>query len=156
VQRNPPTETTDRRQTSVVVVGILPVKEKSNFKLNYNDLEITAMRGQGPGGQNKNKVNSCIRVIHTPTGIQATVDERDQTTSKRKALEIVSERVEEYYQNLSNNKYNDNKKSQLGDSGRGDKIRTYNFIKGFVTDHRTGKTTNQIKKIMKGCFELIR
>ena len=153
----PPTETKDRRQTSVVVVAVLPVKaQKKNKPLNQSDLTITFMRGTGPGGQNKNKVDSCARIVHDPTGIQAVVDERDQGTSKRKALEIVTERVNEFYQSAQESEYNSKRKDQLGNSGRGDKVRTYNFINSKVTDHRTNKSTNQIKKIMKGQFNLIK
>jgi peptide chain release factor 1 len=158
VQRVPPTETHDRRQTSVVVVAILPVKSKkdNNFKLNYNDLTITTMRGTGPGGQHRNRTESCVRVVHNPTGIQAIVDKRDQSTSKREALEIVTEKVAEHYQSITDSEYNSKRKDQLGNSGRGDKVRTYNFINSKVTDHRTNKSSNQIKKIMKGQFDLLK
>ena len=157
VQRIPPTEAKDRRQTSVVCVAVLPVKaQKALSPLNPKDLKITTMRGTGPGGQNKNKVESCVRIVHIPTGIEAVVDERDQGTSKRKALEVVTQRVNDHINSKQHGEYNVNRKNQLGDSGRGDKVRTYNFIRGDVTDHRTNKTTNQIKKVMKGQFDLLK
>lgn len=157
VQRIPPTETKDRRQTSVVCVAVLPVKaQKSLNQLNQKDLIITFMRGTGPGGQHKNRTNSCCKIVHRPTGLQAIVDERDQSTSKREALEIVTQRVNDLANSKEHGEYNVSRKSQLGDAGRGDKVRTYNFIRGDVTDHRTNKTTNQIKKVMKGQFDLLK
>jgi peptide chain release factor 1 len=157
VQRIPPTETKDRRQTSVVCVAVLPVKaQKSLSQLNQCDLIITTMRGTGPGGQHRNRTESCVKIVHKPTGLQAIVDKRDQGTSKREALEILTQRVNDHVNSKQHGEYNINRKNQLGDSGRGDKVRTYNFIRGDVTDHRTNKTTNQIKKIMKGQFELLK
>jgi len=143
--------------TSVVSVAVLPVKQQNKLiELNPKDLIITFMRGTGPGGSNKNKVDSCCRVVERTTGIQAVVDERDQGNSKRKALEIVTQRVNEYYLNKQNSEYNSKRKDQLGDCGRGGKVRTYNFIRSEVIDHRTNITTNQIKKVMKGQFDLLR
>jgi peptide chain release factor 1 len=114
------------------------------------------MRGTGPGGQHRNRTESCVKIVHKPTGLQAIVDKRDQGTSKREALEILTQRVNDHVNSKQHGEYNINRKNQLGDSGRGDKVRTYNFIRGDVTDHRTNKTTNQIKKIMKGQFELLK
>lgn len=157
VQRIPPTETKDRRQTSVVCVAVLPVKaQKSLNQLNQSDLIITTMRGTGPGGQHRNRTESCVKIVHKPTGLQAIVDKRDQGTSKREALEILTQRVNDHVNSKQHGEYNINRKNQLGDAGRGDKVRTYNFIRGDVTDHRTNRTTNQIKKIMKGQFELLK
>lgn len=157
VQRVPPTETNGRVQTSVVVVAVLPLKTQNKINpLNPNDLTITTMRGTGPGGQHKNRTESCVKIVHNPTGLQAIVDKRDQTTSKREALEILTERVNQHINAEKDSAYNSKRKDQLGNSGRGDKVRTYNFIDSRVTDHRTNKKTNQIKKIMKGQFNLIK
>ena len=140
-----------------MVVAVLPLKTQNKINaLNPNDLTITTMRGTGPGGQHKNRTESCVKIVHNPTGLQAIVDKRDQTTSKREALEILTERVNQHINAEKDSAYNSKRKDQLGNSGRGDKVRTYNFIDSRVTDHRTNKKTNQIKKIMKGQFNLIK
>lgn len=147
-----------RHHTSVVSVAILSVKKEVNNKLLEKDLVIATMRGTGPGGQRKNRRETCVRITHIPTGLQAVVDERDQQTSKRKALEILTDRVLEHQQNQNNSNYNISQKEQLGNGGRGgNKIRTYNFIKSFVKNHANGKETKNIKGVLeKGEFDLIK
>jgi peptide chain release factor 1 len=156
VQRNPPTENKGRRHTSIVSVAVLPLPpEKSVGPLPVVDVKIETTRGCGPGGQNKNKVESAVRARHLPTGIEVFIDGRDQFFNKCMALRILTERVHCLENEKKQAGYNANRKKVLSDSGRGDKIRTYNFISSRVADHRTGKSTRNIKDVMKGNLGLI-
>lgn len=151
-------ESAKKHHTSVVSVCVLPLKDKTEYKpLLENDLSITTMRGSGPGGQHRNKTESCVRVVHKPTGINAVVDGRDQSFSKKEAIRIVTARVHEACASVVDKKYDADRKSQLFNSGRGgDKVRTYNLIKSFARDHRTGKETKNVSLILqKGRFDLI-
>jgi peptide chain release factor 1 len=153
VQRVPPTESKGRRQTSVISVGVLPVREIDTLsKIPDNELEITAERGTGAGGQHRNVTSSCVRIVHKPTKISVVIDGRDQHSNKREALSIITQRVNDYYLKKKNESYNSHKKEVLGDGSRGDKVRTYNFIRCDVTDHRTNKTVST-KDVMKGKFQ---
>lgn len=156
VQRVPPTEKKGRRQTSVICVAVLPIPSETELKsLPESELEITATKGTGPGGQHKNKSHTCIRAKHKPTGIEVVIDERSQQQSKRQAIRILTARVAEQKLQKERNEFSDNRKAQLGDGNRGGKIRTYNFINSQVTNHRTGKKTGNIKEVMKGNLGLI-
>jgi len=157
VQRVPPTESGGRRHTSLVSVAVMPLREEKNYSpLPSNEVEITATRGTGPGGQHRNKTDSAIRAVHKKTKIQVFIDGRDQHTNKRKAIHILTARVRESEWDKKSKEYNEERKVQMGGGGRGDKVRTYNFIDKFVMDHKTGKETNKIKKIMKGQFGLVK
>ncbi len=150
----PPTERNGRRQTSVITVALtFPHKEKIE-PLNIDDVELTPTKGSGPGGQNKNKVQSAIRAIHKPTGITVFIDGRSQHHNKQEALAILAKRVSELKANELALQYSMNKRRQVGDGGRSDKVRTYNFIESRVTDHRLDIKTSQIDKVMKGGFEI--
>ena len=156
VQRIPPTEHNGRKQTSVISVAVLPLPPEHTIKpLPQNELEITPTKGTGPGGQNKNKVESAIRAKHKPTGIEVFIDGRDQFKNKCFAIRILTVKVNELYNNKKQADYNANRKEKLGNGGRGSKIRTYNFLESRVADHRTGKKTSNIKEVMKGNFSLI-
>ncbi len=151
-QRCPPTENKGRHHTSIVSVGILPMPNKNLPPINENDLEIKTQRGHGPGGQHQNKTNSAIRMKHKPTGISVFINGRDQCGNRREALRIITAKVDDHYKQENDEEYADLRKQQMGDGGRGNKIRTYNFIKSRVVDHRLKNKTKQIKQIMKGQF----
>lgn len=135
----------------------MPIREKSEYKpLPDKDLVITTMRGTGPGGQHRNRTESCVRIVHKPTGLQTVVDKREQSESKREALKILTAKVHEHYQSQKDQNYNAQRKAQMANQGRGDKIRTYNFTRSHVVDHRTNKETKKIKDVIeKGRFDLI-
>ena len=156
VQRNPPTENKGRRHTSVVSVAVLPLQPERDCKpLPESELEVTTMVGTGPGGQHKNRTQSCVRIRHRPTGITVVIDNRDQHQNRKDALRILTARVNEKKWESVASKYNANRKSVLGNAGRGDKVRTYNFIYSMVVDHRLNKKTRQIKQVMKGELQLL-
>jgi len=120
-----------------------------------NDLEIQATKGSGPGGQNKNKSKNMIRMKHIPTGFVACVDGRDYQQNRKKALRVLTARVNAKFADQKQSKYDRNRCNQLGGGGRSNKVRTYNFIKQRVVDHNLNAKTRQIDEIMKGRFELI-
>lgn len=155
VQRVPPTERGGRIHTSIVSVAVLPLVEQTAYKLNNDDIEIQITKGSGPGGQHKNVTSSAVRVVHKPTKLSAFVDGRCQHQNKKKALKVLSARVSDYYEKERRCKHNQNRLSQLSNRGRGEKVRTYNFDKKRVVDHRLGTKTNQIEAVMKGNLDLI-
>ncbi len=129
--------------------------EKSTIILKNDDLEVQATKGKGPGGQHRNKTSSMIRMRHKPTNLVVCIDGRDQHQNKKKALRILTARVEKLHQDRRQNEYNQGRKSQLDGCGRSNKIRTYNFIKHRIVDHRLGRKTTQIDEIMKGNLDLL-
>jgi peptide chain release factor 1 len=155
VQRYPPTENKGRRHTSVVCVAVLPLPENNTLTLNESDLDIQTKRGSGPGGQHRNKTESCVSILHKPTGIRVTIDSRDQHANKKEAKRILAARVKELGEHESHLKHSTAKRQQMDGGGRSNKTRTYNFIDSRVTDHILGTKTSKIDKIMKGHLELI-
>lgn len=150
VQRIPPTETQGRRHTSLVTVTVLPLLSEQKNSLNMRDVEIRTQKGHGPGGQHQNKTESAVRAVHVPTGITVFINGRDQYNNKKDALQILAARVKELERAKSDELQRTAVKQQVDSSGRGNKIRTYNFIDSRVTDHRLGIKTSNIKDIMKG------
>lgn len=156
VQRIPPTETKGRKQTSVISVAVLSLPPERDIKpLNMNEVEITFMRGTGPGGQNKNKVESCCRAKHKPTGLQVVIDARDQGQNKKDALRILTVRVNEREIEKKEAEYGAERRARLGNGSRGEKRRTYNFLESRVADHILGTKTSNVKEVMKGNFGLL-
>ncbi len=155
VQRVPPTERNGRRQTSCISVAVLNIPEYTDVKLKDTDLDITCAIGTGPGGQHRQKTASCVRVVHKPTKLAVVIDGRNQHKNKAIALKILAEKVKEHIHGKEQEKIDANRKGQLGTGGRGLKIRTYNFIKGIATDHRTEKQVNVREVIDKGRFNLL-
>jgi peptide chain release factor 1 len=155
-QRIPITEHKGRKQTSVISVTVLPLPpEKAIKPIPQNELEIICQRGHGKGGQNVNKVSSAVRICHIPTGLKVFINGRDQYKNKCLAIRILTTRVNDFLNNKRQEEYDNHKKSNMSDGGRGSKIRTYNFLRGKVVDHRLGTKTSNINQIMKGDFNLI-
>lgn len=155
VQRIPPTETRGRRHTSIVGVAVLPIYRDERVLLKENELEIKTQRGHGAGGQHQNKTDSAVRARHLETGLQVFINGRDQAQNKREAISILTAKVNNLYRQQQREKYDSNRKNQLGSGGRSNKIRTYNFIDSRAVDHRSGIKTSKLKEIMKGYFNLL-
>jgi peptide chain release factor 1 len=157
VQRVPPTEKKGRRHTSLVTVAVLPMPPDNEPRpLPDDELEVKTQPGHGPGGQHQNKTASAVRMTHKPTGLQVFINGRDQHSNRREALRILTARVNEHLAEQSNREYARLRKSQRDGGGRGNKVRTYNFIgEGRVVDHRLGVKTRKVKEVMKGRFELL-
>lgn len=140
-QRVPPTERNGRVQTSTITVSILPVPSNEEIRIDYNDLDIKATIGSGPGGQHRNKTASCIIIAHKPTGITVRSEsERSQHRNKQIALDILKSRLRERISADINKEINDKRKDQIGSGMRGDKIRTIALQRDLVTDHRLNKS----------------
>jgi peptide chain release factor 1 len=156
VQRCPPTERNSRRHTSIVVVAVLPLPdEASDDPLDQRDVDVKTQGGSGPGGQHQNKTDSAVRMTHRPTGIQVFINGRDQQRNRRDALRILTAKVNERFDLSQTAQYAAKRKDQIGDGGRSNKVRTYNFVDSRVVDHRLRKRTKQIKQVMKGHLDLL-
>lgn len=157
VQRVPPTETRGRKQTSMVCVAVLPIPPDGSMKeIPLEEVNITTQCGHGPGGQHQNKTESAVKVVHKPTGISVFINGRDQHSNKREALKILTIRVNELKNNNDKAVYGNLRKMQIDGGGRGNKIRTYNFVENRVVDHKLGTKTNQVKQVIdRGNFNLI-
>ena len=151
IQRIPATEKMGRVHTSTASVAILPIRKKTKIELNPADLEFETSRSGGAGGQNVNKVESAVRVIHKPTGIdvRCTV-ERSQLKNKEKALSILTAKLEVLHQEEVASKLSAERKSQIGTADRSEKIRTYNILQDRVTDHRIKESWHNIESIFNG------
>jgi len=138
-QRIPPTEKRGRVQTSTITVAVLDMVNDydRNHELNMKEIDITTTRGSGPGGQHRNKVESCVVVTHIPTGIVIRLDSKSQHQNKMLALKILKSKLAELQQNKIQAQANLNRKEQVGSGMRGDKIRTYRERDDIVIDHRT-------------------
>ena len=156
VQRCPETERGERRHTSVVSVGVHPLLSLNVVNIQEKDIEITCQRGHGSGGQNQNKVASAVRMKHKPTGLSVFINGRDQQQNKKRAYEILSGRIQDYYYSQQNQEYSAKRKALLGDSGRGGSKRTWNFYKGFIVDHSSNKQTYDVKSVVKGNLDILR
>lgn len=151
VQRVPETESQGRVHTSTSTVAILPEMEDADVEINEKDIRIDIFRSSGAGGQKVNKTDSAIRITHFPTGIVVSCqDERSQTQNKEKAFNILRAKIYDYYQQQKVAEYSQNRKSQVGTGDRSERIRTYNFPQGRVTDHRIGMSLYNIENFMNG------
>lgn len=151
VQRVPETESQGRVHTSTATVAILPEMEDAEVEINEKDIRIDLFRSSGAGGQKVNKTESAIRITHFPTGIVVSCqDERSQTQNKEKAFAMLRAKLFDYYQQQKESEYSQNRKSQVGTGDRSERIRTYNFPQGRVTDHRIGLSIYNIDAFMNG------
>ncbi len=156
VQRVPETESQGRIQTSTVTVAVLPEAEDVDLELNPADLQIDVFRSSGAGGQKVNKTSSAIRITHLPTGMVVECqDERSQHKNKDKALKVLRSRLLEIEQAKHDAEIAGQRKSQVGTGDRSERIRTYNFPQGRVSDHRIGLTLYKIEQIMNGDIDEI-
>lgn len=156
IQRVPATEKLGRVHTSTASVAILPIRKKSSVEIKPTDLEIETSRSGGAGGQNVNKVETAVRIIHKPTGIDVrSTSERSQLKNREKAMSILTAKLEKLKEEEEASKYSADRKSQIGTADRSEKIRTYNVLQDRITDHRAKKSWHNIEKIMKGEIEPI-
>ena len=156
VQRVPDTESSGRIHTSTVTVAVLPEAQEVEFELNPSDLQIDVFRSSGAGGQKVNKTSSAIRVTHLPTGMVVECqDERSQYKNKDRALSILRSRLLKIEQDKQHDSIAGERKSQVGTGDRSERIRTYNFPQGRVSDHRIGLTLYKIESIMNGDLDEI-
>lgn len=156
VQRVPVTERQGRVHTSTASVAVLPIVEAKEVQLKESDLEVTFSRAGGPGGQNVNKVETAVRILHKPTGIVvASREERAQHANREKAMEILRAKLFEIQKEQSVGSVDQIRREQIGTGERSEKIRTYNFPEDRITDHRIGKKFHNIEKILEGDFDPI-
>lgn len=151
VQRVPATEKSGRVHTSTASVAALPIRKKSTFVINPADLEMEFSRSGGAGGQNVNKVETAVRLIHKPTGIDVrSTSERSQLKNREKALSILTAKLELMKEEEDAKKFAQNRKDQIGTGDRSEKIRTYNVLQDRVTDHRLKQSWHNIEGIFLG------
>ncbi len=151
VQRVPVTETNGRVHTSAATVAVLPEAEDVEINLNDKDLRIDVYRSSGPGGQSVNTTDSAVRITHLPSGIVVSQqDEKSQHKNKAKAMKILLARLYDQERQIQNSKIASARKNQVGSGDRSERIRTYNFPQGRVTDHRINLTLHKIEKIIEG------
>jgi len=151
VQRIPATEKMGRVHTSTASVAILPVRKKTSIVINPTDLEIETSRSGGAGGQNVNKVETAVRIIHKPTGIDVrSTAQRSQLKNKEAAMSILIAKLEEKKKTEEDAKYSADRKGQIGTADRSEKIRTYNILQDRITDHRIKESWHNIEKILAG------
>ena len=151
VQRVPETESQGRIHTSTATVAVLPEVEDVEVNVDEKDLIIETCRSSGAGGQHINKTESCIRMVHIPTGIVVNCqDERSQIKNREKAMKVMKSRLYDYYQSKYMAEYSENRKNQVGTGDRSERIRTYNFPQGRVTDHRINKTVYNLEGFLTG------
>ena len=151
VQRVPDTETQGRVHTSAATVAVLPEAEEVDVKIEDKDLRINVFRSSGPGGQSVNTTDSAVRITHIPTGIVVSQqDEKSQIRNKEKGLKILRSRIYELERKKRDEIRSKDRKSKIGTGDRSERIRTYNFPQGRVTDHRTNLTLHKLEKFMQG------
>lgn len=156
VQRIPVTESNGKRQTSTATVAVLPEAEEVDVRIDPNDLRIDVYRASGHGGQYINKTDSAVRITHLPTGTVVTCqDEKSQLKNKEKAMRVLRARLYEKMQSEKDAAYAGQRRAQVGTGDRSERIRTYNFNEGRVSDHRIGRTIYSIDAFVDGDMDAI-
>lgn len=156
VQRVPETESGGRIHTSAATVAVLPEANEVDVNLNPNDLRVDVFRSGGHGGQSVNTTDSAVRITHVPTGVVAVCqDEKSQLKNKQKAMKVLASRLYDMLKTESETELAQNRKSQVGSGDRSERIRTYNFPQGRVTDHRIGMTLYKLEAFLDGDMDEI-
>lgn len=156
VQRVPVTEKAGRTHTSTASVAILPMRKKSSIEINPSDIEIEFSRAGGAGGQNVNKVESAVRLVHTPTGIDVrSQSERSQLKNREKAMSMLIAKLEMLHEEEEAKKHAATRRDQIGTGDRSEKIRTYNFPQSRITDHRIKESWHDLEGILGGRIDPI-
>lgn len=151
VQRIPVTESGGRIHTSTSTVAVLPEVEEVEVEINPNDVRVDIFRSSGPGGQSVNTTDSAVRLTHEPTGLVVSMqDEKSQLQNKERAMKVLRARLFEMKVAEQQKELADQRKSQVGTGDRSQKIRTYNFPQGRVTDHRVGLTLHKLEAVLQG------
>jgi peptide chain release factor 1 len=151
VQRVPLTEKSGRVHTSTASVAVLPIRAKSKIEINPADIKMEFSRSGGAGGQNVNKVETAVRLVHIPTGIEVrSSSERSQQANREKAMQILSAKLEQLHEEKEAREHAAERKAQIGTGDRSEKIRTYNYLQDRVTDHRIQKSWHNLPKIIAG------
>ncbi|HEX4104360.1 MAG TPA: PCRF domain-containing protein [Candidatus Paceibacterota bacterium] len=156
VQRIPKTEKSGRVHTSTASVAVLPVVEAKEVNISPADIEVSFSRAGGPGGQNVNKVETAVRLLHKPSGIVVSSrEERSQHANREKAMDVLRAKLYEIEHTKASGNVADIRREQVGTADRSEKIRTYNFPDDRITDHRIGKKWHNIEKILEGNMDPI-
>jgi len=150
VQRIPKTESQGRVHTSIATVAVLPEAEEVDIDIDQNDLKVDVYRSSGPGGQSVNTTDSAVRITHLPTGIVVTSSEKSQHRNREIALQVLKTRLFDLERQRVDSERSENRKIQVGSGDRSERIRTYNFPQGRITDHRINLTLHKLEEFMEG------
>lgn len=156
IQRVPDTEKSGRVHTSTASVAILPIRKKTTIEIKPTDIEIETSRSGGAGGQNVNKVETAVRIVHKPTGIDVrSTSQRNQLKNREMAMSILLAKLQAKHDEEEDAKHSADRKSQVGTADRSEKIRTYNILQDRITDHRIKENWHNIEKIFQGYLDPI-